>query len=166
MKKLTFTFKYSLPPGLRKKKIPNKEKVLTYPLIPVRFYSKTGKTTVIEALLDSGSDMIHINKSLASFLNLPKGKKIESGGMGGKYIAYETKVGLILGRGGKTRETDFGYVNAVFPEEELDVPILIGRFPVFQEFQVVFEEYKKRFKLIPKEEILEKQKKKSTGKRK
>ncbi|KKN33190.1 hypothetical protein LCGC14_0806200 [marine sediment metagenome] len=159
MKKLTFTFKYSLPPGLRKKKIQNKENILTYPLIPVRFYSKTVKTTVIEALLDSGSDMVHTNRSIVSFLNLPKGKKIESAGMGGKYMTYKTKVGLILGRGG--REVDFGYVNAVFPEEEKDVPVLIGRIPVFEEFQIIFEEDKKKFKLIPKEEFLEKKKKNS-----
>ena len=157
MKKLTLTFKYSLPPGLRKKKVPEGKKLPTYPLIPVRFYSKTGKTNIIEALLDSGSDMIHINRDISSFLDLPKGKKIDGGGMGGKYVAYNTKVGLKLGRGG--REVDFGYVNAVFPEEDKDVPILIGRFPVFEEFQVMFEEYNKKFKLIPKEEFLEKKSK-------
>ncbi len=163
MKKLTLTFKYSLPPGLRKKKIPKNVKLPIYPLIPVRFYSKSGRTTIIEALLDSGSDTIHINRGIVAFLSLPKGKKIESGGMGGKYIAYETKVGLILGRGG--REVDFNYVNAIFPEKEKDVPVLIGRFPVFEEYQVIFEEYKKKFKLIPKEEILEKEKRQSKTKR-
>ncbi len=164
MKKLTLTFKYSLPPGLRKKSIPKNIKLQMSPLIPVRFYSKTGKTNVIEALLDSGSDIIHINRDIFSFLGLPKGKKIDGGGMGGKYVAYNTKVGLILGRGG--REVDFGYVNAVFPEEEKDVPILIGKFPVFEEFQVIFEGYKEKFKLIPKEEILEKEKRQSKSKRK
>jgi len=82
MKKFKLTFKYSLPPGLRKKKIPAKARIPTYPLIPVRFYSKTGKTNIIEALLDSGSDMIHINRNISSFLSLPQGKKIDGGGMG------------------------------------------------------------------------------------
>lgn len=71
-------------------------------------------------------------------------------------MSYETKVGLIIGRGG--REVDFGLVNATVPEIEQDVPILIGRYPVFEEFQVIFEEFKQKFKLIPKEEILKKKK--------
>ena len=157
MKKLKLTFKYSLPPGLRKKKIPPGVNVQTYPLIPVRFYSKTRKTNIIEALLDSGSDIIHINRDISSFLSLPQGQKVDGGGMGGKYVAYNTKVGLILGRGG--REVDFGYVNVVFPEKEMDVPILIGRIPVFEEFKIIFEEYNKKFILIPKEEFIEKKKK-------
>ena len=104
------------------------------------------------------------NEKDECYLDLSKEKKIESGGMGGKYIAYETQVGVILGRGG--REVDFGFVSVVFPEEELDVPILIGRIPVFEEFQVVFEEYKKKFKLIPREEIIAKEKKASKASRK
>ncbi len=43
----------------------------------------------------------------------------------------------------------------------MDVPILIGRIPVFEEFKIIFEEYNKKFILIPKEEPLEKKKKKS-----
>jgi len=74
-------------------------------------------------------------------------------------VAYSTKVGLILGRGGN--EVDFGYVDAVYPEKEMDVPILIGRKPVFEEFKIIFEEYNKKFILIPKEEPLENKKKKS-----
>ena len=76
----------------------------------------------------------------------------ESEGMGGKYNSYETEVGLIIGRGGRT--VDFGAVKAVFPENDLNVPLLIGRYPVFEEFQIIFEEYKKKFKLIPKEDVL------------
>jgi len=41
-----------------------------------------------------------------------------------------------------------------FPENDLNVPLLIGRYPVFEEFQIIFEEYKQKFKLIPKEDVL------------
>ncbi len=82
-------------------------------------------------------------------LKLSQKKKVESEGMGGKYWSYETEIVLIIGRGG--REVDFGITIAVYPENELNVPILIGRNPVFAEYQVIFEEYKKKFKLIPKE---------------
>ena len=91
-------------------------------------------------------------------MQLPQGKKVESSSMGGKYITYETQVGLIIGRGG--REVDLGYVTAIFPELELDVPLLIGRKPVFEKYQVIFEEFKERFKLIPVEEVMNKEKEK------
>ena len=79
-------------------------------------------------------------------------KKVESEGIGGKYWSYETEIGLIIGRGG--REVDSGIVKAVYPDKELNLPILIGTNPVFEEYQVIFEEYKKKFKLIPKENVI------------
>ena len=164
MKKLTLTFRYQVRPGERKLPKDVKVKLQTYPLIPVRFYTKTKKIPIFEALLDSGSDIVHINRGIMSFLNLPPGRKIKSSGMGGNYVSYETEVGLIVGRGG--REVDFGIIKVIYPEEEKNVPILIGRIPVFEEFQVIFEEYKKKFQLIPKEEILEKEKRQSKTKRK
>ena len=156
MKKLSFTFPYSYAPSQRKKANTSKQKPLKYPLIPVRFYYKEERTPVIEALLDSGSDKLYLHKPIADFLKLPMMKKVQCSGMGGKYTSYETKVGFIIGRGG--READFGLIDATVPELDQDVPVLIGRFPVFEEYQVIFEEYKKKFKLIPKEEILKKKK--------
>lgn len=156
MKKLSFTFKYSLPPGLRNIDIPQNIALRKYPLIPIRFYTQNKKTRIIEALMDSGLDMIPINKEISEYLNLPQGKRIESTGMGGTYNSYETKVGLILDRGG--RDVDFGYISVIYPEQDKDVPILIGRKPVFEEFQVIFEEFNQQFKLIPKEVVLKKRK--------
>jgi len=54
MKKLKLTFKYSLPPGLRKKKIPDGAKIPTYPFIPVVFYSKTEKQVQLKLYLIQG----------------------------------------------------------------------------------------------------------------
>ena len=68
------------------------------------------------------------------------------------YQIGQTQVELKIGRGG--REINFGLVNAVVPDEEQDIPILIGRNPVFDEFQVIFEEFNKIICLIPKEEPL------------
>ena len=107
---------------------------------------------MFEALLDSGSDVVHLHRDIADSLGLNRLNMTESEGMGGKYNSYETEVGLIIGRGGRT--VDFGAVKAVFPENDLNVPLLIGRYPVFEEFQIIFEEYKKKFKLIPKEDVL------------
>lgn len=157
MKRNSFTFKYNVAPSLRKTAKSSKNNLPTYPYLPVRFYYKEKTTPVIETLLDSGSDRIYIHKAIAEDLDLPILKKVTCSGMGGKYMSYETKVGLIIGRGGK--ETDLGIVDATVPEENQDVPFLIGRFPIFNEYQVIFEDYKQRFKLIPKEEILTKEKK-------
>ncbi len=156
MKKKTFTCRFQPAPGDRKKKIPKNYPLQKYPLLPIRFYYKNKKTPIIEAMLDSGADKTMLNRSLAEYLNLPYKKKIESEGMGGKFKVFETEVGLIIGRGGN--ESDLGIIEAVFPEIEEYKPILIGRHPVFEEFQIIFEEFNDKFKLIPKEEILKKEK--------
>jgi len=155
MKKIKFAFPYNVRPGARKLPKEEKMKLQSYPLLPVRFYQPNNKkimTPVFEGLLDTGSDGVHIHREIKEVLGLSQMKKVESEGMGGKYQSYETEIGLIIGRGG--REVDFGVVKAVYPENDLNVPILIGRDPVFKEYQVIFEEYKKKFKLIPKEDVI------------
>ena len=164
MKKLGFTFKYRLPPELRERNIPEDDPQKEYPYMPIYLYYKEKKTLPIEGLIDSGSDYLFIPKGLADFLNLPKGKKEEIHGACGSCYGIETQVGLILGRGGGNREMDYGYVRACYPEKERFNPILIGRTPLFEEYRVVFEDYKKKFKLIPREEILKKEKTQSKTK--
>jgi len=164
MKKLGFTFKYRLPPELRGRNIPEDSPHKRYPYMPIYLYHKQKKTLPIEGLIDSGSDYLFIPKGIAKFLNLPIGKKEEINGVCGSCNGIETKVGLILGRGGGNREMDYGYVKACFPEIERNTIILIGRTPIFEEYRVIFEDYKKKFKLIPKEEILERKKKRSKTK--
>ena len=149
MKKLRFTFKYSLPPELRGKKIPDDSPHRRYPFMPIYLYNGEKKTLLIEGLLDSGSDYLFIPKGLAEFLNLSKGRKEDISGACGSCNAFETQVGLILGRGGKNREMDYGYVKAFFPESDRNIPILIGRSPIFEDFQVVFEDFNIKFKLNP-----------------
>lgn len=154
MKKISFTFKYSVRPGARKVPKNVKNKLPSYPLIPDIFYNpnaKNIKTPLFEALLNSGSDGVHLHRDISESLRLTRVNKTESEGMGGKYNSYETEVGLIIGRGGRT--VDFGPVKAVFPENDLNVPFLIGRNPVFEEFQIILEEYKEKFKLVPKEDV-------------
>ena len=55
-----------------------------------------------------------------------------------------------IGRGG--RISDIGYVEAGYPDQLQDQPILLGRTPLLDEFQLIVEKYKGRFHLIPKEE--------------
>lgn len=88
MKKVKFTFPYSVRPGARKLPKEDKKKLQSYPLLPIRFYhpnNKSNMTPVFEGLLDSGSDGVHIHKAIADTLGLPQIKKVESEGMGGRY---------------------------------------------------------------------------------
>jgi len=156
MKKTHHTFKFKVQPLLRKKEFTEDIKIQKYPYIPVRLYYNSERTPIIEGLVDSGSDVLHIPKAIAESIHLPQKKIIESNSTGGKYECYETEVGLILGRGG--RESDLGIVKAVFPTEYQDHPLIVGRHPLFEEFQVIFEEFNEKFKLIPKEEVLKKKK--------
>ena len=152
MKKISFTFKYSVRPGARKAPKNKKNKLPSYPLLPVRFYNpkdKNHKTPIFEAL--TGSDGVHLHRDISDSLGLTRLKKTESEGMGGIYNCFETEVGLIIGRGG--RFVNLEVVTVVYPEKGLNVPLLIGRNPVFEEYQIIFEEYKEKFKLIPKEDV-------------
>ncbi len=119
-------------------------------MIPVRFYYNGRPTPYIEALLDSGCDGIFLEPELFASLNLPNKGEMDADGIDGSCPTRMTEVGLIIGRG-KAREYDFGIVDAAVPINKNDVPVLIGRHPVFDEYQIIFEEYKGKFKLIPKE---------------
>jgi hypothetical protein len=157
MKKVKLTFNYQYPPGKRQN--PGEDEA-TYPLLPIRFYYDGVTTPQMEGLLDSGCDSIFLPKQITKFLKLPLGDLMEAHGIDGPCKAYPTKIGLIIGIGGKARECDFGIVDAVIPIEERDTPILIGRQPVFDEYQIVFEQYRGKILLIPKEDVIKKKKSK------
>ena len=144
--KLTFNYEY--PPGERTKP-PEERQGRKYPLLPVRFYNGDKKTPLLEGLIDTGSDDILIPRELADFLILPKLQDKSSTGMGGQFAVFKTKVGVIIGRGG--REFDLGVIEITARTDIRDDPILLGRYPIFHEFQLVIEEYLEKFHLIPKE---------------
>lgn len=155
MKKVKLSFPYKYPPGRRQN--PGEDEAI-YPLLPIRLYHGTYTTPPMEGLLDSGCDGIFLPKNITNFLNLPLGRLMQAHGIDGPCQAYPTQIGLIIGRGGRWRECDFGVVDAVIPVEERDTPILIGRHPVFDEYQIIFEQYNGKIILIPKEEVRKKKK--------
>jgi hypothetical protein len=134
------TFGYKSPPGIRR--IPGEKPV--FPLLPVQFNGLR-----ITGLLDSGASSILIPLEMARALALKLIPAKEPGkGVGGTYSQYHTKVRLIVGGG--TVAFDLGEVDACVPsQEQQDLPILIGRKPVFERFQITFEEYKEKFHLVP-----------------
>lgn len=147
--KYPYSFKYKARPGLRKLK--NKTNIPLYPLIPIVLSNGSKKTRPMEGLLDSGSDCIFVPYGIAEYLNLPKIKETTQEGVTGVQKGYESEVDLTIGRAG--RETVFIKAKALFSDNPQDLPVLIGRKPVFDEYQVIFEEYKDRVRLIPKEEV-------------
>ncbi len=160
--KIPFTFNYETQPAFRKLK--DKSKIPLYPYIPIKLYNGSKKTPLMEGLLDSGSDYTFLPKGVAEFLGLPEIKREEISGIGGSQYSFVSEAGLIIGRGG--RETDLGQVRVYIPETTQKIPLLIGRNPLFQEYQVIFEDYKNRVKLIPKEDVLNEGFKKRASKKK
>ena len=142
-KKVKLTFKYLLPPALRGRDDIQESEFRKYPLVPITLYSPSGSVD-IEGLVDSGADTLHIPKGIAEMLGLELGESTKSYGAGGSYKTSVTKVGLKLGRGKGRRVYDFGYVEACTPSIDTDTPVLLGRDPVFKEYDITFAEKKEK----------------------
>ncbi|MHA1520950.1 MAG: retropepsin-like aspartic protease [Promethearchaeota archaeon] len=140
------TFKYEKPPGLRK--LPDPEnKIPFYPLIPVEFYYN-GKTLNFEALLDSGADKILLNKEMIDYFGLPLKGEENANGAYSSSTTILSEIGIRIGR--HPRFSDLGLVDVAVCKEEQDSPILMGRTPLFDKFQVIFEQFENKFHLYPK----------------
>jgi len=116
-----------------------------FPLVPVRFAHRGKRTPIIDALLDSGSDKILVPSIIADELGLstkelPKPIKTA----GGDRKGFETSCDFELGRGGRTIEYRNLTINVA---DSPDIPVLIGRDPIFKDFKIVFEESKERITL-------------------
>ena len=136
---LDMDFPYKPPPSLRSLK--GVERPSLYPLVNVQLYPENGRPINMEGLLDSGADSVFIPKGIAEALGLPKLSRITSSGVLSTGICYRTKVGLIIGRT-RSNRMDLGPIDAVFPSTESDIPLLLGRRPIFDHFQVTFEQYR------------------------
>lgn len=149
MKKQTLTFNFLPHPHLRKKGIKNRGILL--PFIPITLYYKGAIPIHTEGILDSGADKILIPKFIAENLKLPK-KTIKKGycASGSLQIA-DTEVGLIIGRG--VPKTDLGVIDASYEISGQNFPILIGCSPLFNEYQIIFEEYNNKIILNPREDM-------------
>ena len=119
------------------------------PLIPVRFLDSNDKSTpTFNALLDSGADEVTIPKKLANILNynnlIKRNKPIYTAG--GEKEAYSTKANFNVGRGGRiTKYTDIGICVI-----DVDMPILMGITPIFEDYKVTIMAYDKKILLETK----------------
>lgn len=93
--------------------------------------------------MDSGADTLLIPAQIAEALGLEKRDEHISGGVFGRGKCYRTRVGFVIGRTNADK-IDLGTIDAVISAEKSDIPILIGRDPLFKFFEITFMEYKDR----------------------
>ena len=118
---------------------------LRYPILPVKFYYKDKKTPYIDALLDSGGDFIVVPLPIAKYLDLKLKKAGSVDTAGGTTSLFKAKLDMTIGRGEEIATYDNIQIHI---SARNDIPVLIGRHPIFEDFEITF---KKQFsKLILK----------------
>jgi predicted aspartyl protease len=140
MSLLKFTFKYT--------RIDN----IFSPIIPVRFRFHNKETPVIDGILDTGSDFILISKGIGEYLNLKLEEWHPIGtSASGRFNTCVNRLDFIIGRGG--REQVFENIK-VHVSDEIGFPILplIGRYPLFESYNFIFDNIKNVVELIPRSE--------------
>jgi predicted aspartyl protease len=116
-----------------------------YPIVPVKFYYKNKETPIIDALLDSGGDFIVIPMPIAKYLDLKLKKAGDVDTAGGTTTLFKAKLNMVVG----TKENNTLYDNLeIHVSARNDIPILLGRFPIFEDFEITFK--KQENKLIIK----------------
>jgi predicted aspartyl protease len=117
-----------------------------YPIVPVKFYFKDKKTPYIDALLDSGGDFIVVPLPIAKYLGLKIRKAGSVDTAGGTTSLFKAKLNMAIGKG-KTIST---YKNIqIHVSTRNDIPVLIGRHPVFEDYEIIFKKKKNQLILKP-----------------
>jgi predicted aspartyl protease len=117
-----------------------------YPIIPVKFYYKEKKTPVIDALLDSGGDFIVIPMPIAKYLGLKLKKAGAVDTAGGTTSLFKATLSMIIGNKNKT----FIYNNIqIHVSARNDIPVLLGRHPIFEDYEITFKKQKNHLVLNP-----------------
>lgn len=117
-----------------------------YPLIPIKFSYDGKETPFIDGLLDSGGDFIVVPLAIAKYLRL----KLEKAGCvdtaGGTTSLYRAKVGMVLG----SSEKKITYNDLeIHISCRNDIPVLLGRCPIFEDYEIIFKKHKNQLILTP-----------------
>jgi len=107
-----------------------------YPVIPVRFYNEKKETPVIDALLDSGGDFIVIPMPIAKYLELKLKKAGSVDTAGGTTLLFKAMINMTIGK----RDHTVTYHNIeIHISDRNDIPILLGRHPIFEDYEITFK---------------------------
>ena len=110
-----------------------------YPVIPVKFYFKDRETPIIDALLDSGGDFIVIPMPVARYLGLKLKKAGSVDTAGGATVLFKTILSMVIGK----KEETYTYQNIqIHVSARNDIPILLGRHPIFEDYEITFKKQK------------------------
>jgi len=107
-----------------------------YPVIPVKFYYNNKETPIIDALLDSGGDFIVIPLPIAKYLELKLKRAGSVDTAGGETLLYKTKINMTIGK--KTQTVTYHNIE-IHVSERNDIPILLGRHPIFEDYEITFK---------------------------
>ena len=110
-----------------------------YPIVPVKFFYKEKSTPVIDALLDSGGDFIVIPLPIASYLGLKMKKAGNVDTAGGEAALYKANLTMIIGK--KEKTATYGNME-IHVSTRNDIPVLLGRKPIFEDYEITFKKQK------------------------
>ena len=122
MNDLEFTFEY-----------------IRYPVIPVKFNNNIKETPFIDALLDSGGDFIVIPMPIARYLALKLKRAGSVDTAGGITSLFKANLNMIIGN----KNNFVSYNNLeIHVSERNDIPVLLGRHPIFEDYEIIFKKQK------------------------
>ena len=110
-----------------------------YPVITVKFFFNGKETPYIDALLDSGGDFIVIPMPIAKYLGLRLQKAGAVDTAGGTTSLYKASLDMII----KSKEKTVTYSNIqIHVSGRNDIPVLLGRQPIFEDYEITFNKQK------------------------
>jgi len=110
-----------------------------YPIIPVKFHYKDKKTPIIEALLDSGGDFIVIPMPIAQYLGLELEEAGDVDTAGGTASLYKSTLNMSIE---KDETVNLYKNNLIHVSARNDIPVLLGRSPIFEDYEITFKKQK------------------------
>ena len=118
----------------------------SFPIVPVTFKYKDKKTPVIESLLDSGGDFIVLPMPIARFLQLDLTPACDVDTAGGTSSLYHTKLDMLIGREHQCIHYKDQEIHVSCRD---DIPVLLGRTPVFDDHEITFKKQKQQLIMNP-----------------
>jgi hypothetical protein len=117
-----------------------------YPVIPVKFYYKDKKTPFIDALLDSGGDFIVMPMPIAKYLGLKLKKAGTVDTAGGTTSLFKAILDMAIG---KKNKIALYKSSQIYISARNDIPVLLGRSPIFEDYEITFKKQKNQLILKP-----------------
>jgi len=119
-----------------------------YPVVQVRFNFNGRETPFIDGLLDSGGDFIVIPMPIAKYLNLKLKKAGDVDTAGGVASLFKANISMSIGN----KDCLVTYDNIeIHISSRDDIPILLGRYPIFEDYEIIFNKKKSQLILKPNE---------------